>query len=228
NHRADSPVYKLQEKLKMFIKLITLVVILGVANGFIFAPKYKKRVIPTVPKLDAALYIGRWYQMYTNKQATTFTGQDQHCTSATYQLKDATTITVLNSGKIGSPTGRWSQITGYAEQVNATGDPGKFALHLQYVPFTGSYWIIKLGPVINNQYAYSVVTTNDGGQLYVLARNKDTFKDLYEKEILEFCKEKEFTEDVLKPIPTPQEPTCPYANKKLTTLEEDIITGITG
>ncbi|CAH1794410.1 unnamed protein product, partial [Owenia fusiformis] len=123
--------------------------------------------------------------MYTNKFGEDTNGANQHCVMADYKLFNATTITVFNSGKLGSPTGEWAQIEGSATQVDPAAAPGKFQLLLEYVPFPGTYWIIKLGPVKNDQYQYSVVTNNKGSQLYVLTRDRAGYMSLYDKEIRE-------------------------------------------
>ena len=46
------------------------------------------------------------------------------------------------------------------------------------VPFPGSYWIVKLGPVENNQYQYSVVTDRFGLTLFILVSIKGLVSDV--------------------------------------------------
>ncbi|CAH1794751.1 unnamed protein product, partial [Owenia fusiformis] len=204
------------------------VALLGLSNGFLIPerPEFTKREIATVPSIDAPKYMGRWYQMYTNTFGETFNGKDQHCVMADYKLMNATTLSVFNSGKLGSPTGDWRQIEGSATQISPA-EPGKFQLYLEYVPFPGTYWVIKLGPIKNDQYQYSVVTSSDGSQLYVLTRDVSEF-NLYEKEILDFVAEKGFTEDATKPIFTPHEANCPYVDKKQPNILDDLIKEIMG
>lgn len=48
-------------------------------------------------------------------------------------------------------------------------DPGKFKLKF-YGIFPGSYWILKLGPKVDGQYAYSVVSDMYQRTLYLLSR----------------------------------------------------------
>ena len=72
-------------------------------------------------------------------------------------------------------------------------NPTKRKLKFYNLPFTGNYWIVKLGPVINNKYEYSIISgplTQFIGtrfSLYVLCRNINEFKEKYENEVKEWC-----------------------------------------
>ena len=57
----------------------------------------------------------------------------------------------------------------------------------------GNYWIVKLGPIVNCQYDYAIVsgpvTDNIGTRfsLYVLCRNVNKYEEKYEKEVKQWC-----------------------------------------
>ena len=48
------------------------------------------------------------------------------------------------------------------------------------------YFITKLGPVINDEYQYAIVTDSLKLSLYVLARNINYFFDNYDDEVINF------------------------------------------
>ena len=58
---------------------------------------------------------------------------------------------------MGSPTGKPEGILGYAYVPNSN-EPGKLKVHFDVSPSDGNYWIIKLGPVIDEKYDWVVVS----------------------------------------------------------------------
>lgn len=48
----------------------------------------------------------------------------------------------------------------------------------------GNYWIIALGPKVNELYDWAVVSDAEKRNTFVLARDVDTFRDMYEDEAL--------------------------------------------
>ena len=70
----------------------------------------------------------------------------------------------------------------------------KRKLHFDKVPVDGNYWIVKLGPELNNKYEYVVISgplTDSFGtrfSLYVLARNRKNYQLKYENQVKEWCK----------------------------------------
>ena len=76
-------------------------------------------------------------------------------------------------------------------------------------------WILKLGPKEETfpsvpQYQYSVVSTPRRGQLFVLARNPQDFNARFNKEVLSFLEQANFTRFLNEPIRTYQGPDCKY------------------
>ena len=60
---------------------------------------------------------------------------------------------------MGSPTGKPRDILGHAYVPNSN-EPGKLKVHFDVPPTEGDYdyWIIKLGPVIDEKYDWVVVS----------------------------------------------------------------------
>lgn len=50
---------------------------------------------------------------------------------------------------VGSPYGPLNNITGYAYVPNSN-KPGELKVHFPVNPIDADYWIIELGPIINN------------------------------------------------------------------------------
>ena len=104
-------------------------------------------------------------------------------------------ITVLNSGLKGN--GNYTEIKGYSY---TTGNlPTKRKLHFDGVPTDGNYWIVYLGPIINKEYAYAIVSgaiTKVVGtrfSLYILARNIEEYRAHYESTVKQWCKDNGYT-----------------------------------
>lgn len=168
------------------------------------------------PEVQA--FLGRWYQMYGSISSTLLTfgnagPQDTHV-SADYTLDvDGSTINVLNQGI--RPDGSITKIWGKAK---ATDRPGQKKLsfskfvrgdaEVKPPSFEGDYWIYHLGPMTQGVYSYAIVggpTVQlgwDRTQLFVLARDPTTFKDLYDQEVLEWCESNGFTSWWNKPRKT--------------------------
>lgn len=147
--------------------------------------------------------------MYGSISSTILTfgnaGPQDLCTSADYSLNaDGTTIDVLNQGI--RTDGRVTKIWGKA---TATDEPGKRKLSFNKFlrgnetvdppDFEGDYWIYKLGPVVNEKYAYAIVGGPaaprlglDQTQLFVLARSVEEFDEKYDDEVHEWLNKNSF------------------------------------
>ena len=55
------------------------------------------------------------------------------------------------------------------------------------------YWILELGPIVEDNYQYSIVSDNLALSLFVLARNVDDFYKTYDSTVLNSLKEFGFT-----------------------------------
>ncbi|XP_022787189.1 temperature-induced lipocalin-1-like [Stylophora pistillata] len=172
--------------------------------------------IDTVPSLNVTKYLGRWYQMYADPAVMETSERNAVCVTADYSLRKDGKIGVLNRGRLYTPTGEESSITGYAYMTDPK-EPGKLTLHLDGVPFLGSYWVVKLGPPtfgVEGLYQYSVVTDSTQIMLFVLTRDVETFRNQYDEEVKSFLAENGFTHLYNKPVATLQDKKCLYGAKR--------------
>jgi hypothetical protein len=132
------------------------------------------------------------------------------CVTADYGLlPNGTGISVHNAQNFLEPNGTTTIINGNAMAMNAS-EPGKLTVNFDAIPFPGSYWIIKLGPIEDGAYQYSVVTDAYAITLFILARDPGTFADLYEEEVKEFV-DPLFSGFLRKPRLTVQGAECLYS-----------------
>ena len=159
-----------------------------------------------VENLDLNMYMGRWYQVYKDKFDMTFQ-RNGTCAVADYALTN-TNVSVLNSQF--NKDGSVEQIDGYAfyEDGNSGG-------HLSVVlnggaPGAAPYWVIELGPIMNDQYQYSIVSDDKQISLFVLARDVNSFFKKYNDQVLDSLKRYGFTRAINEPLIMNQE-NCDYA-----------------
>ena len=145
-------------------------------------------VIVTVPQLDIQNYLGHWLQVYQAPTNVIFQGYGT-CITADYGVLDNGNINVVNTQI--DKHNEIEQINGYGYYKN-TSEPGKLTVHLEGVPIDSPYWVIKLGEIKNNQYQYSIITTQSGISLWVLVRDITTFYKLYNEEVIKFLDEYNF------------------------------------
>ena len=159
------------------------------------------RPIPVEQNITIPAYLGRWKQVATSRSTALFgTGIDYQNVSAVYDiqfdkslLQDV--ITVFNSGI--DDKGNYTSISGYSYITGKLATKRK--LHFDGVPVDGNYWIVKLGPIENNEYQYAIISgpvSNWFGtrfSLYVLARNSQEYVSKYEITVKNWCKENGFT-----------------------------------
>jgi len=114
-----------------------------------------------VPHVELERYLGTWYEIarYPNRFQ-----KDCFATTATYDLRDDGTISVINRCRKGAPDGPEKVARGKAWVV----DPETNArIKVQFFwPFSGDYWIIQLG----EQYEYAVVGHPERTYLWILSR----------------------------------------------------------
>lgn len=156
--------------------------------------------IETVSTVDVSSYLGRWKQVATSRSTRLLgTGVKFTNVSAEYDLDEddnGDNILVYNSGLNGRK--EYTSIEGYTYVDVRFNCTSKRKLHFDGVPFDGNYWIVKLGPIQYGQYQYAIVSGPVSGffgtrfSLYVLARHRQEYKDYYEKEVKEWCKENNF------------------------------------
>lgn len=166
-----------------------------------------KQTIETVDELDISKYIGRWYQVYAGRLSYSLTEGKGSCIAADYGINSDNNVSVLNQEI--ATDGTRQTISGFA-YVPDVSEPGQLIVEF---PFSsGDYWVVKLGPDTfgdSGSYQYSVVTDKLQTQLFVLARDIETFNSEYDTEVLEFLSSNGFTYYWNSPIATPQD-DCTY------------------
>ncbi len=165
----------------MLFKLLTIIPII-------------KYLVPiqTEPNITLSSYTGKWYQVATSRSTKLFgTGIYYKNVSADYGLDlNNSVLSVYNSGL--DENNKFTNISGYSYVTGNSQTKRK--LHFDKVVVDGNYWIVKLGPEINNQYEYVVISgplSNLFGtrfSLYVLARNREIYKKKYENMVRTWCK----------------------------------------
>ena len=148
-----------------------------------FSKEYK-----AVDYLNVDQYLGKWYQVYSDKFDDSFQ-KNGRCSTANYGLLENNNISVLNkeldeNDKIDSITG----VAFYKE-----GDCcGYLTAQLKDL-YPAPYWVIELGPVVNNYYDYAIVSDNKAVSLFVLSRNVTEFFNTYNDNVLKSLEDFGFT-----------------------------------
>ena len=158
-----------------------------------------------IPSLDLPMYMGTWYQVYKDKFDNTFQGGGT-CAVAEYSLT-TTNVTVLNSQI--DKNGNVGQISGYAFYENGNSG-GQLTVDLDGVPVSSPYWVIEIGPIVNDKYEYSIVSDDNRLSLFVLARNVSRYYNMYDDIVQQHLLEYGFTNIYNKPIPMIQN-DCDYS-----------------
>ena len=149
--------------------------------------------LSTVNELKEDYYLGHWYQVYGSPFDYFIQGNGK-CITADYGALPDNKISVLN--KEITQKGESQSIEGYAYLKNVS-EPGQFTVHFDTGPDDAPYWVIMLGPEIDNQYAYSVVSEPNALFMWVLVRNVEDFYNTYDKEVKAFLKENNFKYNVV-------------------------------
>jgi len=159
-----------------------------------------------VAEVEIPKFVGRYYQMAHNVYSTMAGQPNTTCATIEYGVEDATTLTVDNRYRFATPTGNLVRTTGTAK---TTDTPGVLEVKFDEIPTVFDYYVIKLGPVDdNNQYSYAVITDGDMNTLYVLMRDASKFVDPLKTELMTFLSDQGFTDDMKKPIETYQGSDC--------------------
>ena len=164
-------------------------------------------VVPAISEFDVTQYTGRWYQISADRFVMATFERNAICVTADYTL-DGSSIRLVNAQRTGDPSsGEPSNVTGVAYASDAS-KPAELNVEFDFGA-KGTYWIVKIGPVENGQYQYSVVFDEKSRTLFVLARNLETYEKKYAEEVDAFLIEANFQGFLKGPIPTLQE-GCSY------------------
>lgn len=166
----------------------------------------------TVKEFKKESYLGRWYQTFASRTVIDTFEIGAACVTADYGATSSPNkVTVLNSNTDNKDHGgKLKQIAGSATQSNPS-EPGKLGVNLSGVPITVPYYIAALGPIVDGEYQWAIVTAPLKSNLFVLARNVDNFKSVYESEVLSLLKSQGFTHFYNEPLPTYHGSDCNYA-----------------
>ena len=151
-----------------------------------------------VSQLDLNNYIGIWYQVYGDNFDKLF--ENGKCIKAEYEIINSNNVSILNTQiKNNQP----ENITGFAYYKDGNSG-GELTVKLDGQN-EAPYWVIKLGPIVNNYYDYSIVSDNIKLSLFVLARDINNFFELYNTEVIDYLDQNGFTKMTNKPVITDQE-----------------------
>jgi lipocalin len=156
--------------------------------------------------IEPEYYKGIWYQTYGDKFVLDTFEKNAYCAGANYTILSDKKIGVYNWERYGSIDGPTQNISGYAV---ITDEPGQLVVHLNG-NYPAPYWVIKIGPNINSEYQYSVVSDPYMFGLFILCRNVTEYYELYNDEVLQFLNDTGFTSTFNKPIQMVQE-NCNYS-----------------
>jgi apolipoprotein D and lipocalin family protein len=123
----------------------------------------------TVPHVDLARYLGRWYEIA--RYPNLFEEQCDRDACADYALRDDGRIDVLNSCV--RKDGSHSEAKGWAKISNPSTN-AKLRVTF-YWPFFGDYWVLELG----ENYEYAVVGEPSRKYLWILSRTPQMSEDQY-------------------------------------------------
>lgn len=171
--------------------LLILLILILANNSFAYSKEYK-----AVDELNLENYLGKWYQVYQDNFNKLFQGNGR-CSTAQYGLINENTVSVYNS-QINEKNNEYDDITG--EAYYKDGDCcGYLTVKLDGVP-EAPYWVLELGPIVNELYDYSIVSDNNGLSLYVLTRDVDRFYKSYDEIVLTSLDEFGFTKKINTPL----------------------------
>ena len=164
-----------------------------------------------VDEVDLSQYTGTWYQVYGDLIYRTFEGFGS-CITATYTLNDDDgNVSVFNRQV--SPNGTVETISGVAYYDDGN-EGGELTVDLEGTPGSAPYWIVSLGPVVENQYSYSIVSDNKQLSLFVLTRDVNNFFSMYDDDVLSYLDQYGFDKKFNSPIITKQT-ECVYSDDEV-------------
>jgi len=168
------------------MKLFALILLFS-SLSYCLSNEYK-----AVDDLDLQKYMGKWYQVYKDKFDNVFQ-KNGICSTAEYSL-DNDIVKVFNKQ---ITNGAYDSITGIAYYSNDD-CCGYLTVELQGQS-PAPYWVLELGPIVDNKYDYSIVSDNKAISLFVLTRDVDRFYKLYQEQVDASLKDFGFTKAYNKP-----------------------------
>ena len=158
-----------------------------------------------VPELNLEQYDGFWYEVYADNFDQTFQ-RGGTCVTAEYTLLENGTVDVLNKEVYLNGTDTSISGTAYYQDGNSGGE---LTVNLEGTPAPAPYWVIELGPIVDNEYDYAIVSDNVRVSLFVLARDVERFFKLYDEDVLSSIELMGFTKKYNSPTVVNQT-SCEY------------------
>ena len=140
--------------MKRFLKSFWLLLLAGVCRAGVPLDSQP------MPQLDLKRYMGRWYEIARYPK---WFERNCHAVTADYALQADGTVSVLNSCRKGSVTGRLTTAKAKAWSVHPS--QSRFKVRF-FWPFNGPYWIIAVDP----EYRWAVVGHPKRSSLWLLSR----------------------------------------------------------
>lgn len=171
----------------------------------ILQPNEALNTYQPVKELDLTKYDGLWYEVYGDTVDRTFQGFGR-CITAEYTIQESGDNVTVYNREI-RKDGTVDDIYGYAfYEEGHTG--GELSVYLEGAPSIAPYWVIDLGPVVEDSYEYAIVSDDKQATLFVLARNVTTFFNLYNDTVLALTKSLGFDKPYNHPISITQDDSC--------------------
>lgn len=168
------------------MQLIALLILLYFSS-FCFSKEYK-----AVDDLNLPNYMGKWYQVYKDTFDNVFQ-KNGICSTAEYTL-DKDIVKVFNKQITND---EYDSITGIA-YYSDDDCCGYLTVQLKDQS-PAPYWVLELGPIVDDLYDYSIVSDNKAISLFVLTRDVDRFYKLYQEQVDASLKDFGFTKAYNKP-----------------------------
>merc|ERR1711976_751424 len=111
--------------------MIPFLILVGVLTTVSAFPASVKRELDTVPELIIDKYVGKWYQVFGNRNNWSRYPAFSVCIAPQYAVANDTALRLLNSGRLFIPDGEVFYLRGH---VLRTEEPGK--LKVQFRDFT--------------------------------------------------------------------------------------------
>lgn len=162
------------KRTKTFIIVAAGLVALTALTAFSFCiinSKPKTPTMKTVPNVDLARYLGKWYEI--GRFPHSFEKNLQAVT-ATYTMRDDGKISVLNEGDKFQPGGKHKIAKGKA-RIPDTNIPGYLQVSF-FLCFYADYYILELDTV---NYQYSLVGSSTPNYLWILSRSPEMSNEVY-------------------------------------------------
>jgi lipocalin len=148
-----------------------------------------RAVHPAAENVDVSRMMGRWFQVINSPHVIREACTVSHFGALTNNTYSAT-FTILKFYREGNPNGPPRFALGYGFKA---GDTGQFLLHSSNSPDAEPFWVIKLGPLNeDNQYDYAIVSNWVRYPVFVVARNPERFRQQHMKSVLQFLEDNNY------------------------------------